>query len=332
MRQTDLVLLYRSGSSSSDRGVEYPVVLRNTGSGTFWDVVLRATHDGEETDRKTVARLGPEFETDRIFLLIPARFCDTGTPGIGKRPLGNAVAEALVEGEVVATAELPSRGVDEPKIDRVPRTPEEEAQLIAARPDAWEFLLFASVLRRQMDALEPKYRDHELRFALPGQGPVLEGLEATQLLKNAFAESRALIGNVDRVFDQSAQERAFGALGEPGDPDRIEHMASRVIAIYDGLLDWAARLRGTPVEDEFSRAVEVASRMVDLAIQQFREFVASVKSQMDALPSLLAAETEEPVSFTLTLRLDINERTQEEFSEEMTRLEETYVPPDDWFE
>ena len=55
MRRTDLVLLYRGGWSSSPRGVEYPVVLRNTGVGTFWDVALRMTHDGEETDRKAIA-------------------------------------------------------------------------------------------------------------------------------------------------------------------------------------------------------------------------------------------------------------------------------------
>jgi len=79
MRQTDLVLLYRGGSSSSTNGVAYPVVLRNKGVGTFWDVELRAAHDGEETDRQVVRQIGPQSESERF----PSRFCDEGTPGIG---------------------------------------------------------------------------------------------------------------------------------------------------------------------------------------------------------------------------------------------------------
>ncbi len=74
MRQTELVLLYRGGMSSNDKGVSYPVVLRNRGVGIFWDAELRATHDGEETDRKVVGRVGPQSETDKIYLLIPSRF------------------------------------------------------------------------------------------------------------------------------------------------------------------------------------------------------------------------------------------------------------------
>jgi hypothetical protein len=76
MRQTDLKLIHRGGTSSSDKGVAYAVVLRNTGVGTFWDVELRVAHDGEETDRKVLHQVGPQSETEQVFLLIPAKFCD----------------------------------------------------------------------------------------------------------------------------------------------------------------------------------------------------------------------------------------------------------------
>jgi hypothetical protein len=72
-RRTELVLLYRGGSSSSDKGVAYPVVLRNKGAGHFWDIELRALHDGVETDRKPVPRAsrirGTPVEAD----FVPAR-------------------------------------------------------------------------------------------------------------------------------------------------------------------------------------------------------------------------------------------------------------------
>jgi hypothetical protein len=321
MRQTDLVLLYRGGSSSSGQGVAFPVVLRNTGVGTFWDIVLRTTHDGEETDRKVIARLGPQSETEKTLLLIPARFCDKGAPGVGLRPRGQAVAEALVDEEVLASVDLPG-GTVEPEIDRVPRAPDEEATLLRVRPDGWEYLLFASVLRRRMDALEPKYRDHELRFARPAQGPRLIELDAVAFLSAAFGEARVLVDNLNRVLDKAAQERAFGPLGEPGDAVRIEHLGERLIDVYESLIDWAARLRGTPVDDEFERATELAGRFVDRPIQQFRDFVDRVMTEMDRLPALLRAA--EPARLTLTLEVSIEEGLVEEFNAEQERLAGMY--------
>jgi hypothetical protein len=323
VRRTDLVLLHRGGTSSSEKGVAYPVVLRNTGAGTFWDVEVRVTHDGEETDRTAVKKIGAQSETDQLFLLVPAKLCDEGTPGVGLRPRGRVAFEALLNDEVIAAGE-PVGQPPEPEVERVPRTREEEAVLLRTRPPLWEYLLFASVLHREMSALEPKYRDHEVRFAPPSEGRPIEGLEAMGFMSRAFRESRALVANVDRIFDPSVLERAFGAPGEPGDAERIEHVAKRVIDVYSGLLDWAARLRATPVDDEFEHAVELGTRFVDLPIEQFREFVARTVAEMDRLPALLREEREEPLNITLTLKLDIEEGLQDELAREIQRLEEMW--------
>jgi hypothetical protein len=321
-RRTDLVLLYCGGSSSSDRGVAYPVVLRNTGVGSFWDVGLRALHDDEETDRKELRRVGPQSESDQVFLLIPARCCVAGTPGAGLRPRGRATAEALVDGDVVAKVELPG-GAERPQVERVPRTPEEEATLLEGRQVGWEYLLFGAVLLREMNALEAKYRDHEIGFAAPQAGPAL-GVDNVSVLSTAFAEVRALVANVGRVFDKAAQERAFGAPGEPGDAERIRHLASRIIAIYEGLLDWAARVRGTPTEDEFKGVADLAGRFADLPVEQFRQFVHHAVAELDRLPEHFASESDEPIEVSLTLQLDMDQTILQEYEAELRRLEMRY--------
>lgn len=320
-RQTDLVLLYLGGSNSSERGVAYPVVLRNEGTGTFWDVDVRVTHDGEETDRKVVRQVRPQSEAEPVSLLIPAKFCDEGTPGVGLRPLGKVVAEALVKSEAVASVDLPG-GTTEAEIDRVPRTAEEVDALLRTRPEGWGYLLFASVLRQRMDALEPKYRDHELRFTKPQAGPTLTGSDATDFLSHAFREAREMVGNnFARVFSVEAQEKAFGA----GDADRIEHLATRVIDIYESLLDWPARVRGTPMEDEFTHARELSSRFVDLPIEQFRDFVSRTVEELDLLPSRLREATSETtINLTLTLTLEIEDGLEHELDAELKRLEALY--------
>jgi hypothetical protein len=186
------------------------VVVRNSGTGTFWDVEVRIAHEDEETDRQVIRQIAEQSETDEVFLLIPARLCDAGTPGIGLRPLGRVRVEALVQGDVVAGTDL---GPPEPVIERVPRTAEEEAALVRTRPDGWEYLLFASVLRRRMAELEPKHRDHQLRLIRPRSGPVLADAHAIEFIRSAFREASVLTDNFNRVFDEEAQERAFGAPG-----------------------------------------------------------------------------------------------------------------------
>jgi hypothetical protein len=322
MRRTDLVLVHRGGTSSSEKGLAYPVLLQNRGGGTFWDVDIRATHDGEETDRQTVHKVDPQSETDQVFLLVPARFCDKGTPGIGLRPLGLVSFEALIAGEVVAATE-PLGQPPEPAIDRVPRTPDEEAALLRARPDGWEYLLFAAVLRRRMDALESKYRDHRLRFIRPSPGSPPYADESDFFI-SAFRDARVLTDNFNRLFDNVAQDRAFGVPGESGDPAEIEHVASRMIDVYEGLIDWAARVRATPLDDEFNKVVELASRFVDQPIQQFRDFVERVVAETDQLPAALRAESPGPITLTLTITLSIEEGLEDELHGELRRLEAMY--------
>jgi hypothetical protein len=57
--------------------------------------------------------------------------------------------------------------------DRAPRTRDEEAQLLLARPPAWEYLYFAAVLLRERDSLDTSWRDHEVAYTRPS-GPNLD--------------------------------------------------------------------------------------------------------------------------------------------------------------
>ena len=208
----------------------------------------------------------------------------------------------------------------ETEIDRVPRTPAEEAALLRGRPSGWEHLLFAALLRRQMEALEAKYRDHEMRYAEPVPGPVLDDEQATAFLGSAFDHVRALLANVDRVMAADVHERAFGPPGKGGDAARIEHVAGRLIDVYEGMLDWAARIRGTLLPQRFERARELSCSFVDGPIRQFREFVDHAVTEIDRVPALLRAGTT-PITMTLTLTLSTEEGLVDELVRELERLQ-----------
>jgi hypothetical protein len=109
---------------------------------------------------------------------LPVRLDDSELPGlrptVGYVDARSTTPEQLVELILQKLGRLPGHVQSHPELIRVPRTPDQQRQLLAQRPQAWEYLLFAGVLAQGMAALEPKWRDHELRY-VRRRGPKLDG-------------------------------------------------------------------------------------------------------------------------------------------------------------
>jgi TIR domain len=236
--------------------------------------------------------------------LLPVRLDDSELPGLvptmGFVDARTMTADALV-GLILtklAKAHLPAPTT--PAIDRVPRSKQEEAFILASRPPGWEYLLFAAILLRERDALDPQLRDHALSYARP-EGPALDDQEASALLSTAFRHAQEIARNLERVLTPRAQQLAFGP---PGDPAQIEHLAQRLIEIYAGFLDWSSRLRGAAVPDHFDRAIEIASSFADQPIEEMRAFVDDIVTEMDQLPARLRRGEDVEIKLRLTFTID----------------------------
>ena len=167
----------------------------------------------------------------------------------------------------------------------VPRTDEDRRELLESRPPAWEYLLFAGVLRIGRDALETKWRDHEL--ALPSRARQYVGLaEISDFLSKTYGRLGSVMEPMSRVF--ADQEAAFGAPGEPGDPVRIEHFANWIIGAYEDMLNWALDLRATDTDDAIKHVVALAARAADQPLAQVREFIDRTIAETERIPDYLA--------------------------------------------
>lgn len=266
------------------------------------------THEGKSAQARALIQDSPYF--------LPVRLDDSELPGL--RPTVGYIDAREVGREKLIDLILDKVAVSRP-VDRVPRTPEEEAYLLTSQPDGWEYLLFASVLRRRLQALDPKWRDHVVGYRQPAAAALDEG-ETHEMMSSVFAEMRPVIGNVERLLSEESQLRCFGAPGEPGDQEQIQHLAERLIDVYRELLDWSARVRGAAVPERYERLFEIASKYVDGPIRQFREFVDRVVAEMDRVPAALRDET--PFTIALTLTLELDDGVEDEFSRELARLEE----------
>jgi hypothetical protein len=181
--------------------------------------------------------------------ILPVRFDDTDIPGL--RPTVSYIDARFTTPDQLIDLILQKlqRPLEQATsiltAVHVPRTAEQQRQLIARRPVNWEYLLFAGVLVQGKDALEPKWRDHQLRYVRRTR-PALSDDDVGSFIQGALRELAGITSNLERILDAKAKERAFGPDGVPGDPVHIEHLGQRLLELYESLLDWSSNIRGTP--------------------------------------------------------------------------------------
>jgi hypothetical protein len=269
--------------------------------------------------RSALARALVELEP----YFLPVRLDDTELPGlrptVGYIDARSTTPDQLVQLILQKLGKLPGHVRSRPEPIGVPRTPDQQRQLLAQRPDAWEYLLFAGVLAQGKAALEPKWRDHQLRY-VRRRGPQLDESQAIAFIQGAFNEAVAAGGNAMKLLNPRVTESAFGPLGQPGDPAQIEYLGQRLVAVYEEFLDWPARIRGAVIPDSLQRAFELAATFMDMPILEIREFMDQIITATERLPEQLARDGDTPITLTFSLILTVDDKIAREFNREMKRL------------
>jgi len=104
----------------------------------------------------------------------------------------------------------------------------------------------------------------------------------------------------------------MGARGEEGDPDLIEHLASRMLLIYDELLIWSRRLRSATTSLEEGRAaLRALADYANQPIEAVRDFVTDLRDRMDGLNATL--EHGESVELQLVVAFEIPDQVSRQY-------------------
>lgn len=199
----------------------------------------------------------------------------------------------------------------------IPRTPEQQAGLIAARPACWEYLLFAGALVQGEEALEFDFLDHKLRIA-PEREP-LDFHATLRIVRSTFTRSVAYVEPINRAFTREAQKHAFGPLGEHGDVLAIQHLARIVIDTYGSFLQTAEQLRSIDPPQLLRQALTLAIQFLDAPLASVRDFIARTVEEVDRLPEHLARG--EPVTVEIALALEVDSEVLRQYRAEMDRIE-----------
>lgn len=195
---------------------------------------------------------------------------------------------------------------------RTPRTSEEVAILLGERPPGWEYLLYAGMIKQEIDRLGDKYRDHQIEYA-PRNGRFVKDDEAAGQVRQNLAVLAEMVESAERVLNLDAQAAAFGTPDVPGepDPDRIVHLASRFVRVYEEFLDWAAGVRGAATASSALRRVfDVEARWANEPIERMREFADDFVEFTDTLVGRLKAGE------NIVLQIPVHMELDEKFSEQ----------------
>jgi hypothetical protein len=278
------------------------------------------SHERQSAQARALNELGPYF--------LPVRFDDSVLPGL--RPTvayidaSRVTADQLGRLIIDKLVGVPGTSSPAPIVFGVPRSVEEQRQLLAERPEAWEFMLYASTLLLRRNAIDKKWRDDGIGYARR-TGKYLDRKAAIEYVSSAALDAGMIIGQITHVLSSDAQETAFGRLGESGEPTMIEHIATRLIDVYEELLDWAANLRGMGVPSDFRNMIELAAQLARYPARQIREFVDYFVAQVEKIPErLLRGET---VHLELTLKIELDQDVVSAVKEELDRLRNEAAPP-----
>ncbi len=199
---------------------------------------------------------------------------------------------------------------------KVPRTPEEQARLIAARPPYWEYRLFAGALIQGQDALESAYLDYVMRIARGSKE--VDFQIALDTMETFYHQMATSIGPLERILAVEAQERAFGAPGEDGNVGAILHMAGSVTTTYADLLGAGRQLLSIEPPQLLTRMHELALHYLGRPLEQIRAFVEQTVEAMTRLDDYLASS--EPVVIELDLVMELDPGVERAFDEELRRV------------
>lgn len=206
---------------------------------------------------------------------------------------------------------------DETSESAIPRTRGQLDKVASDRPLAWEYLLFAGALIVEMGELDSRYRDYLLGYAPRSGVPVYEAnfMEFFQIQLNELINISTFF---QQIFSNQAVDEAIGPRGVSGDPVKILHLAKRYISVYDELLHWTERLKGTPVPRKYQKLIAILGRYSEQPIAEIRHFVNYYAEQIEQIPAALKAGTS--VRIQINVKFELAPELSQELNAEFSRL------------
>jgi hypothetical protein len=148
-------------------------------------------------------------------------------------------------------------------------------RILMEKSKGWEYLLFAQILGDEIAALKQKRLDVELKISFGDTYKLDDVHRLMSWISEKFSAMSNIVTQVGRTMNEGLI-KAVGEHGQPGDVERIYHLAKRIANGYEQLLDWTLQFYRVSADDDFKRIVELASSLSRNALKEIEDFSRSL--------------------------------------------------------
>ena len=191
-------------------------------------------------------------------------------------------------------------------------------ELVVEKPALWEYLLFAEVLKDNLNKLDDLRYD--MKYGISFERTVCFE-NPIEIFDYVQAKSKELIRKNDIlcVILNKALKEALGERGTPGNAEYIIYVAEKLIEVYKSDHLWALDFKCISVPEMFEKLIEYTSELSKSIIEDIENFIDDYDKRINELAyGLEDISGEKVVSFNLELRSpDMNK-----INAEIKRLEE----------
>ncbi len=189
-------------------------------------------------------------------------------------------------------------------------------RLAVEKTDGWEYLLFAQILTDRIESYESKRLDTDLGISFGEPIILKEVLDVTSWISSRFDWISNTIKQLTDAINVGFIN-AVGEYGEPGDIQRIIHLATRIGDAYEQLLEWKLQFLRVSVDKEFEKLLTLASNFSSNAIQEIEEHSSNLYTDIESL--LLNADTSGEVKI-VKITLNFTVPDVNDFNSELKKL------------
>ena len=194
-------------------------------------------------------------------------------------------------------------------------------RILLEKPKGWEYLLFAQILNDEISALYQKRLDVELGISFGQTFQLKERLDVTSWVSETLFAMVNTTSQIERAINDGLI-RAVGEPGEPGDAQRIYHLAKRVADAYEQLLDWKLKFYRVSTPDPFKRIIELTSNIPNNALNEIESFS---KSLYGTLQDHINNSASYPAGTVINVTLKLTIPPADELHAEVQRLKDGHI-------
>lgn len=182
---------------------------------------------------------------------------------------------------------------------RVPRTPEQLAELLDDRPPNWESRLFAGVALQELGHLRAKFA-RQFRGPIEWNGDERSGQAAYSFITGRLDDIGEAIRDLDEIL---ANGRHLSILNSE-DFERIKSHATELTRLIESLMDITYRLRATAITNRHLRtAADILAHFPDQAIVSITEMIHKYVSEIDASGQRIMNDEDPEIALTATIKI-----------------------------